>query len=414
MGLKILGIYRRSSRLQLQKNYEIIVIGSLPKLGDDRLYDLLLPLAAGNSRVMEEVLARVGSEAEPAVRERVQEVYDRLGYFDRRLKALRSRRARLAAYSAELLGNVGDTRAIAPLAELLEKSDERVADAALYALGKIGSEESLAGITRMLDHPTRWTQDRIAAAVERVGPAAVLLLRQNLRQGTEMTRSLAAEILGRLGIEESVPELREALRDAATDIRAKAAAALGRIRDRAAVPDLLGALADGRWEVRCQAAMALGKIGDSVALPELQEALRDAEWWVRANAQEAIRHMGRDGERALHSMLWDEDRFAREMAAEALQEMGIIDRYLSLAEAGESREELSPVIRRMAEMGLDGPLQEALLAHQEDSVRIGILRDLEGLARPELETVYRVLADGPAGPVREEARRILRGTRDGL
>ncbi len=407
LAVRIVRLYIRTARLETKKNYEIIVLGSLLKLEMHQLYELLLPLAAANSRAMEEVLAKVAGESEPVIRARVQEVFDHLGFFDRRLKLLRSLRPRRAAYSAEMLGNVGDERAVPGLARLLESRNYRVADAALYALGKIGTQESLSEITKILDHPTRWTQDRIAAAVEAVGRQATDLLILNLEEGTPQTRTLSAEILARVGGEEALPALRAALRDPNTDVRARAAAALGRLRDRDSLEPLLAALEDARWEVRSQAAKALGEIEDAAALPQLANALRDPEWWVRANAEEAMRRMGEAGEAELAAMLYDEDRFARETAAQALQELGVPERYLQMAEAGEDVDSLRPIMKRMAEIGAVGPLATALLNYPSDAARVALMRDLAGVADPRLMEIYRELAGTATPTLREAARQAL-------
>ncbi len=407
LAARIIRLYLRASRLETKKNYEIIVLGSLLKLEMTQVYELLLPLAAANSRAMEEVLAKVAGEAEPAMRARVQEVFDHLGFFDRRLKLLRSLRPRRAAASAEMLGNIGDERAVPGLARLLASRNFRVADAALYALGKIGTQESLSEITKILDHPTRWTQDRIAAAVEAVGGPARALLLRNLEEGTPQTRALAAEILAKVGGEEALPALRAALRDPHTDVRARAAAALGRLRDADSLPQLLEALEDNRWEVRSQAAKALGELENPSALAQLAGALRDPEWWVRANAEEAMRRMGEAGERELAAMLYDEDRFARETAAQALQELGVPDRYLQMVEAGENVDTLRPILKRMAEIGATGPLANALLNYPSDAARLSLIRDLAGVADPRLVEIYRELAGTGTPSLREAARNAL-------
>ncbi len=407
MTARIVRLYLRTSRLEMKKNYEIIVLGSLLKLETKQLYELLLSLAAANSRVMEEVLAKVAGEADPVMRARVQEVFDHLGFFDRRVKLLRSLRSRRVAYSAEMLGNIGDERAVQGLSRLLESSNYRIADAALFALGKIGTQESLSEITKILDHPTRWTQDRIAAAVEAVGRPAMSLLIRSLEEGTPQTRTLSAEILAKVGGEEALPALRDALRDPHTDVRARAAAALGRLRDKDSLEKLLEALEDTRWEVRSQAAKALGEVEDPAALPQLARALRDPEWWVRANAGEAIRRMGEAGEKELAAMLYDDDRFARETAAQALQELGVSERYLQMAEAGEDLERLKPILKRMAEIGAVGPLVTALLNYPSDTARLALMRDLAGVADPRLAEIYRELAGTATPSLREAARQAL-------
>ena len=75
--------------------------------------------------------------------------------------------------------------------------------------------------------------------------------------------------------------------------------------------------------------------------------LADEQWWVRTAAKDALRGIGTDAVPALLSMLTHADPFARNGAAEVLQDIGFVD---SLVADGSS----SPLLERIYEAGGEG------------------------------------------------------------
>jgi len=72
--------------------------------------------------------------------------------------------------------------------------------------------------------------------------------------------------------------------------------------------------------VRAMAAQALGRLSASPAIDALVSCVSDRSWWVRHHAAYALAAIGGDahdalGELAAHA----DDRYAREMAREALE-----------------------------------------------------------------------------------------------
>jgi HEAT repeat protein len=71
--------------------------------------------------------------------------------------------------------------------------------------------------------------------------------------------------------------------------------------------------------VRALAARSLGALGVREAVPALAARLTDRSWWVRRHAAYALARLDAPGRAALeHVRAASPDRYAREMAAEAL------------------------------------------------------------------------------------------------
>jgi HEAT repeat protein len=105
--------------------------------------------------------------------------------------------------------------------------------------------------------------------------------------------------------------------------RARAAALTGAIGGRAAVETLVRLLHDPAAEVRASAAHALGKLEHWPAAASLAALLRDPAWDVRRAAALALRAMGAPGLLLLRRSTSDEDRFARDIARQALELPGL-------------------------------------------------------------------------------------------
>jgi energy-coupling factor transporter ATP-binding protein EcfA2 len=124
------------------------------------------------------------------------------------------------------------------------------------------------------------------------------------RQGDFMVRLAVADTLGRIGDARALPDLLEVLRDdKETDtLRAKVAFALGLIGDPAAVDTLVGVLhADP--DIATQAAHSLGWIGDPRAIEPLVGLLRDNYFETTLAAADALIWIGKPAIGALLDVL---------------------------------------------------------------------------------------------------------------
>ena len=159
---------------------------------------------------------------------------------------------------ATALGRAGDSRAVEPLAELLE--DGTVADrrAALHALIELG------------------------------GPEAVQLLESLLASDDPHGRELALRGLGRLGGRDHADAVANSCKDPDERVRLAAIELLPEAIGDAALPEVVDALRSGTPRVRAKAAQSLTRIAGSEAVAALREALSDPDAWTRYFAVRGI------------------------------------------------------------------------------------------------------------------------------
>lgn len=392
--IRIFRLFRKARRLEMMRNYETILYAALSKLSSARTLETLLP--DPDPGVLEDVLLRMGDEGAEGWKEKVIELYGLAGFTEKRLAQLRSRSGRRRADAARRLGRICDPSAVSALKELLEDGEEEVREAALFALGRIGTPDALRAMLEGLDHDDRWTQEKLAEVVEEAGDETRRILAELLRDPDPARRTFAAEVMGRVGGADEAALLERALGDEELDVRARAADSLGRLQSRPSRQALLRALEDPAWEVRAQAAKALGRIGEGEDAPRLAAALRDREWWVRNNAAAALREMGEAGEASLVEALWDGDRFARETAAQALEEGGQVERLVEQLEGGGAGAEAERVLLRLAELGCTGTMVQVLRGLPKGEAKARLSSMLSGVDKPELR-------ETPAGAGAETA-----------
>ena len=240
------------------------------------------------------------------------------------LVKLRSRRGLNddRGWIAEVLGGIGDIRAVVPLIALVEDAsagfgvrscaaealgkirDKRAVEAliaalegggvlamkAAWALGEIGDKravEPLIGVAVLIEGDRRaWKSAREALATklskEAVGPLITALDSEDV-----LVRREVAVLLGRTSDKRAVGPLIAALNDRSPWVQEAAAAALVDIGEKA-VEDMITALEDKRNTIREFAAEVLGKIGDKSAEEALIGALEDEDTGVREYAKEAL------------------------------------------------------------------------------------------------------------------------------
>lgn len=153
-------------------------------------------------------------------------------------------------------------------------------------LGALRMSEALAWLAPLLGSPNRAVSDAAARALGRIGGARAseILLHAIMRSG--LRRTLVAELARAapdLFLEVALSEQQK------SGVKAGAALAAGLRRRQTAVGPLLALLMSGGQRERAIACRALGWIGSPVALPALTSALDDPEWKVRLAAAKALR-----------------------------------------------------------------------------------------------------------------------------
>ena len=146
--------------------------------------------------------------------------------------------------AAEALGKLGDRRAVAPLVWALKNDPvDRVRAVAATGLGNLRYDAAIRPLTKALDDSTAAVRKEVfLALVKFQAKELVSLSVWVLGDEDESIRYIAAQVLGRLGTQETVEPLIGALYDNSMWVRAEAATALGKIGDQRAEEPLIDLL----------------------------------------------------------------------------------------------------------------------------------------------------------------------------
>lgn len=262
------------------------------------------------------------------------------------IKALGDKDPHTRINASEVLGKLGDKRAVEPLIKALEDSHADVRKNASEGLGVLGDKRAVEPLILALGDPDGDARKIAAEALQNLGhsewsgikgnylstdlewlgdthnPQALMPLVKALGDLYASVRSYAAEALWRIEDERAVKPLIEALGDTDQDVRKNAAGALGMLGDKRAVEPLIKALGDKGKKVRRKAAEALGKLGDERAVEPLIVALGDKCEYIRSDAAIALAKLG--DERAVEPLikaLEDKSEYVRSDAVGALGEL---------------------------------------------------------------------------------------------
>ena len=351
------------------------------------------------------------TEARPAW---LLDAYDRLGLVDKYVQRLRTgRRWRDRAFAAELLGRVGNGRAVPALLETVRATtteDGDVREVALRALARIGDPVAVAPLIETLKTAEAWLAPRIADILGRHGDLVtepmIAFLEQEERHPA---RAWAAAVLGEVKAPRAYPVLVRALNDLDDEVRAKSAGALGRLGDPRAVPHMLDRLlTDPIPFVRARIAGALGQFAGNEVIESLVRSLGDSAWWVRMRSVEALEQIGARAERPLLVALDDIDPEIRIRAAVSLERLGVPNRLIGQIAAGNAPADAEETLARFAGAGAKEMLAEHL-SHPSPAVRVAVVQAARRAGRRELvpDLILTVRRDADAG-VRAVALEALR------
>lgn len=331
------------------------------------------------------------------------EAYDVLGLTDKYVARLRhARRWRERALAAELLGRVGNAKAVPALLETLQATrteDADVRDIALRALARIADPRAIAPLIDTLETAEPWLSPHLADILTRHGDAAIGPLLAMLDRGTSSpARAWAANVLGELRAEQALPALLRGLDDPDDEVRAKCATALGRLGDRSAVSALLDHLLTDRAPfVRARIANAVGQFGDMEVTDRLIHALGDPAWWVRTRSVEALERIGASAEQPLLTALASGDHEIRRRASVTLERLGVAERIAARIRNGEEAEDAAATLATFPSAGARELIAEQLVAPME-SARGAMLHALRRAGRRDLAPEIAQMAVGDPEP----------------
>jgi len=173
-----------------------------------------------------------------------------------------------------------------------------------------------------------------------------------LRHPRSSLRYWGAILLRRYhGVEGCVEALESLTRDQTPMVRRAAVESLSLLGGGRATQAARRLLSDEVGFVRAHAARALGALGQLESAPEIAALLADREWWVRHSAKVSLEALGPDVEAHLVPLLSHPDAFARNGAAEVLQNLGVLDRLLLDEATGTSHPSRRETLEKLVQAG---------------------------------------------------------------
>ena len=224
--------------------------------------------------------------------------------------------------AANMLGGLGEARALEPLIAAVEEGDKDLRQVAAKALGQLGDVRALEPLIAALEDEDHGVQRAAAQALGELGDARAMdPLTSALRDSSGVGWVWPTEALGKLGDARAVERVMVALKDKDWRVREAVAEALGKLGDAQAVEPLVAALKDKDGSVQKAVVEALGELGDVQAVEPLIGALKERTWWVRKAAAEALGKLG--DPRAVKPLIAAlKDRDVRGAAAKGLGKLG--------------------------------------------------------------------------------------------
>lgn len=250
----------------------------------------------------------------------------------------RGRWKRVAAL--RILTRVRSDLAPVVLERALESDDDMVVAVAVRALGELGDAHS-AGLLVDALRQGRSSRSRIATQLDQAAGCSPSLLLPLMRDADETVRFWGATLLARHARHADVArDLAIATRDAAPSVRAAAVEGLAASDAPEAPMVARQLLTDPVWFVRVHALRSLGSFDRDDLLPAAAPLLADDSWWVREAAKEALERRPLRAAELLVDYLEHPDAFARNGAAETLQNIGYLDELLRRAGADSPESQL--------------------------------------------------------------------------
>jgi HEAT repeat protein len=221
--------------------------------------------------------------------------------------------------AAEVLGNLGDDRAVLPLIAALQDSYGAVRRSAVQALGRLGDVRAVEPLMRALERSYAQTKSdessTIAEALATLGKPTDEPLLIGLRDLDSTVRKRALVALAQTWCLPTIAELA----DDDPETRREAARKLGEMSDERLAEPLLAALKDQNQSVRWEATRALGQLLQFSTLIDLGNANEQIR---RAAAYDLVRLPDVRAVEPLIAALQDTDSKIRKHAADALGALG--------------------------------------------------------------------------------------------
>lgn len=282
--------------------------------------------------------------------------------------------------AAEALGNIGDKKAIDPLATTVKTSTKTdLRQSAIVALGNLPDPRSVSLLTSVLSDPDLTVQqsakDTLKKLVTQDPQVAQLESKKDVKglvallEEKDYRAAYVAELLGKLGDKQAVEPLIEILKTAPQPtLRQSAAVALGTLGDGRATQPLITALKDKDSSVKASVGKSLKQLAakDPNVVEQLLPGLRKGD----AIAKEALGNLGEPAVDPVIGVLKDLDINAQSHAIDVLEKLGSA-RAIPPLVATLTDWDLAPQVGKALEKLQWNPKTDADRVHQSIAFRKG-------------------------------------------
>ncbi len=252
------------------------------------------------------------------------------------------------------LGHLRDASAHELLERAIFDPDADVAGAAAVILHRLGDERAASILVSALRSGPR-PASRIATHLDQFPIPIDVMLRPLVGDAKPQTRQWAASLLGRYpDVDGLASEIAPLVDDTSAQVRKAALATLGALASANVIPAVRRAVGDPVDYVRSTAIRSLARHGmressnrgRRTVAEWIAPSLADPAWEVRLAAKESLVDLGPAAWREVETQLQSSDAFARNGAAEVLQNLGLLD--LAVVELAESAEPNAELLERLA------------------------------------------------------------------
>jgi HEAT repeat protein len=280
-----------------------------------------------------------------------------------------------------ILARARDEQALPLLDRALRESDEVLAGAAVAMLGTLPGERAAALLVEAL-RQNLYAPSRVATALDGFPLPIGDLVRPLLSDRRKVVRFWGASLAARYGHATGVAaELATLSADGDPNVRAAVAESLAHCADSKGRNEALSRLIDDPvWYVCAHAVRSAGVLDLVGEAERIARLLSDTQWWVRTAAKQALQSFGLTASSIAVSHLRDHDRFARNGAAEVLQNIGFVDSLVTEVAAPDARAGSLALLAEILEAGGPG-LRSAALGGLEPDARAVLERELDRATR---------------------------------
>ncbi|MGD0815317.1 MAG: HEAT repeat domain-containing protein [Verrucomicrobiota bacterium] len=237
--------------------------------------------------------------------------------------ALQDRESTVSDAAIQALGEMGSLAR--PLLESVLTDPNRIAERrreAVEALGASDDPEAIPTLLKAIRDPDNGVSAEAVEALSQMTDLRAFQAVVGVLEGSDQRLAkIAAQHLGSSGYSRSIEPLRKALRSADQEIRSSSAQALAKLGDSSGADILLQSLGDAK--TRRYAAAGLGLLGDLRAFESLTTMLSSKDNWERGEAAQSLGRLG--DHRAIPGivkLLADSERHVRLSAAAGLAMLG--------------------------------------------------------------------------------------------